>query len=209
MKQDTSNGDLPRFSRVELALGEQVGKVAAPLLKEGRTLEEALATAYPVAAAQLIKAGENRQEVEMAMKRQLATQEILPPHETAPVSERLHRALMDSFEQALKTLPEGPLRLDEVKVNANTGFKMILYPNESQHAGFPHVKVQLQDGDINISIEEEPRVVAGKRGLRGEAAALRAVKEHRTSLIGEWHATRPDDQKLETGATDEPPKQRQ
>ncbi|WP_413466448.1 hypothetical protein [Mesorhizobium sp. B4-1-4] len=58
------------------------------------------------------------------------------------------------------------------------------------------MKVQLQDGAINISVEDEPRVVAGKRSLRGEAAALRAVKDHKMSPLKEWHATRPDDQKL-------------
>lgn len=39
-------------------------------------------------------------------------------------------------------------------------------------------------------------MVAGKRSLRGEAAALRAVKDYKQSLLDEWHATRPDDQKL-------------
>jgi hypothetical protein len=94
-----------------------------------------------------------------------------------------------------------------VTVKANTGFKMILYPNESQHAGFPHVKVQPQDGAINISIGDEPRVVAGKRSFRGEAAALRAMKDHRKSLLKEWHATRPDDQKLPNAANSAPANQ--
>ena len=199
--------ELPKFSRVELALGERVGKVAPPLLKQGMTLEEALAAAYPIAARQLVDAGENAQEVDVPLMRQLASRGILSNHETFAISEDLHAMLMASFEQALITLPEGPVRLDEVTVKANTGFKMVLYPNESQHAGFPHVKVQLQDGDINISIEDEPRVVAGKRSLRGEAAALRAVKDHQKSLLKEWHATRPDDQKVRKATNTAPPNQ--
>lgn len=198
--------ELPKFSRVELALGERVGKVAAPMINQGTALEDALTGAYPIAARQLIDAGEDAQEVKAALARQLAFQGILPEHETLKISEPLHAALMESFEDGLITLPEGPVRLDEVTVKANTGFKMVLYPNESQHAGFPHVKVQLQDGDINISIEEEPRIVAGKRSLRGEAAALRAVKDHKKSLLEEWHATRPDDQKLPKAASSAPPK---
>ncbi|WP_287203223.1 hypothetical protein [Mesorhizobium sp.] len=192
--------ELPNISRVELALAEFAGKAAAPLLRGGMSLEEALAIAYPIAAKQLIEAGEEECEVETALIRQLDSAGTLPEHKTVAISEPIHAALMESFERALETLPEGPVRLDEAIVKANTGFKMILYPNESQHAGFPHLKVRLQDGDINISIEDEPRVVAGKRGLRGEAAALRAVKDHKKSLLDEWHATRPDDQKLEAAA---------
>jgi hypothetical protein len=196
--------ELPTFSAVELALGERVGKLAVPLIKDGMPLEEALAASYPIAAQQLIDVGENAGEVEAALARQLASRGTLPEHETFVISAPLHAALMASFEENLKTLPEGPVRLDEVTVKANTGFKMVLYPNESQHAGFPHVTVQLQDGTINISIEDEPRVVAGKRSLRGEAAALRAVKDNKTSLLEEWHATRPDDQKLAGAANSAP-----
>ncbi|MAS03849.1 MAG: hypothetical protein CL534_04050 [Ahrensia sp.] len=60
-------------------------------------------------------------------------------------------ALLHSFEQALKTPLEGPVRLNEVKVNANTGFKVILYPNASQHVGFSHVQVQLQWSRASLS----------------------------------------------------------
>lgn len=56
-------------------------------------------------------------------------------------------------------------------------------------------------------IEDDPRVVAGKRSLRGEAAALRAVKDHKQSLLDEWRATRPDDQKLPRTANTAPPTQ--
>lgn len=55
----------------------------------------------------------------------------------------------------------------------------------------------------------EPRVVVGTRGLRGEAAALRAVNENWTSQIDVWHTTRPDDQQLRKTANHESPKQRQ
>jgi hypothetical protein len=156
--------ELPTFSTTELALGEQVGKVAAPLIKQGMALDSALAAAYPIAAQQLIDAGEDSKEVEAALARQLSSRGVLPKHDTFAVSAPLHAALMESFEHWLKTLPEGAVRLDEVKVKANTGFEMVLYPNESQHAGFPHVKVQLQDGAINISIED------GRVWWRGSAA---------------------------------------
>ena len=199
--------EVPKFSRVELALGERVGKVAAPLINQGMPLEEALTAAYPIAARQLIDAGEDVREVETALSRQLNGRGVLPEHDTFEISEALHAALMKSFDDGLVMLPEGLVRLDEVTVKADTGFKMVLYPNESQHAGFPHVKVQLQDGAINISIEDEPRIVAGKRSLRGEAAALRAVKDHKKSLLEEWHATRPDDQKLSKTANSAPPNQ--
>lgn len=178
------------------------------MINQGMALEEALTGAYPIAARQLIDAGEDAQEVEAALARQLASQGNLPEHETLEISEPLHAALMESFEDGLITLPEGPVRLDEVTVKANTGFKMVLYPNESQHAGFPHVKVQLQDGDINISIEEEPRVVAGKRSLRGEAAALRAVKDHKNARgVARDPARRPEtseSRELRTAKTAKP-----
>ncbi|MET3794506.1 hypothetical protein [Aquamicrobium terrae] len=58
------------------------------------------------------------------------------------------------------------------------------------------IRAVFDEGPIIISIEDEPRVVAGKRKLRGGAAALRAVKENKESLLVEWHASRPDDQKL-------------
>ncbi|MER9390199.1 hypothetical protein, partial [Mesorhizobium sp. M0435] len=59
--------ELPKFSRVELALGERVGKIAAPMINQGMALEEALTGAYPIAARQLIDAGEDAQEVEAAL----------------------------------------------------------------------------------------------------------------------------------------------
>ncbi|MER8784367.1 hypothetical protein [Mesorhizobium sp. M0244] len=90
--------ELPKFSRVELVLGERVGKVASPLLKQGSmTLEAALAAAYPIAARQLIDAGENPQEVEAAVARQVASHGILPEYQTFAISEVLHAALLDSF----------------------------------------------------------------------------------------------------------------
>jgi hypothetical protein len=76
---------------------------------------------------------------------------------------------------------------------------MEIFHDESKHRGFPHVKVTLQDGDINISISEEPAVVAGKRGLRGEAAAIKAVKKHREAPEAAWDKSRPDDQELKPG----------
>lgn len=94
--------ELPKFSRVELVLGERVGKVASPLLKQGSmTLEAALAAAYPIAARQLIDAGENPQEVEAAVARQVASHGILPEHQTFAISEVLHAALLTALSRRL------------------------------------------------------------------------------------------------------------
>ncbi|ODT77155.1 MAG: hypothetical protein ABS76_28305 [Pelagibacterium sp. SCN 64-44] len=39
--------ELPTFSPIELACGERMGKLAAPQIKDGKPLEEALTAAYP------------------------------------------------------------------------------------------------------------------------------------------------------------------
>jgi hypothetical protein len=141
-------------------------------------------------------AGYDPTEVDAAVERQAGSYTTFPDGETTAMSDELEANLLNSFVEALSFEREGAVRLDEKEVQEETGFRMFIYPNESKHAGFPHVTVQLQDGKINISLEVEPRVVAGKRNHRGEAAALKAVKSHREAILKEWFAMRPDDQKL-------------
>lgn len=187
---------LPEYSNVEINLASLVGKLAAPDIKKGDDMELALLRAYPIAAQQMKDAGYDPTEVDAAVARQAGSYTTFPDGETTAMSGELEANLLNSFVEALSFEGEGAVRLDEKEVQEETGFRMFIYPNESKHAGFPHVTVQLQDGKINISLEVEPRVVAGKRNLRGEAAALKAVKSHREAIRKEWFAMRPDDQKL-------------
>jgi len=188
--------ELPTTSPLEAALIERMTKMAAPLINNGEDMDGALYKCLCIAAQQLKEEGQNVAAIDEILTRGWAQFNQFPEGETADFSPRLHQKLLERFEQALNESPPRPVRLDEKKVNAETGFKMFIYPNESQHRGFPHVKVQLQDGDISVSLEEEPKVIAGKRDLRGEAEALRAVKEFREEIMSEWYALRPDDQRL-------------
>lgn len=187
---------LPEFSETDLALAARVGEIAAPLLKQGMDLEEVLIHAYREAGEEFIRQGGDVAEIRRIVKLRIEERETFPQGEVRSLNDELHSDLLQSFEEYLASLPEGAVRLDEVKVTAKTGFKMFFYPNESKHAGFPHLTALLKGHKINISLEEEPRVVAGKRNLPGEAAVLRAVKEHRPALLAQWHETRPDDQKI-------------
>lgn len=188
--------ELPTTSPLEAALIERMTQMAIPLINGSADMEGTFHKHLLIAAQQLKEEGHDAAAIDEILAKEWAQFNQFPEGETADFSPRLHQKLLERFEQALNESPPRPVRLDEKKVNAETGFKMFIYPNESQHRGFPHVKVQLQDGDINISLEDEPKVIAGKRNLRGEAEALRAVKEFREEITAEWDALRPDDQRL-------------
>lgn len=187
--------EMPAFSEIELALATRVGEIAIPLVNSGMDLDEALIKAYREAGDEFIRNGGDEAQIRQAVQKQISSRGF-PEGETRPLSEDLHLELTKSFEHFAASDEEGLSRLDEVKVTAKTGFTMFFYPNESQHAGFPHLTAELKDGPVNISICNNPEVIAGKMGLRGEAAALKAVKKHRKALLKQWHATRPDDQKI-------------
>ncbi len=82
-------------------------------------------------------------------------------------------------------------------VGVKTGYPMFVYPNESKHPGNPHVTVVIGNQRVNVTISEDPKVIAGNKDAVGIGQALQAVKEHRVALTKEWDETRPDDQKLE------------
>lgn len=82
-------------------------------------------------------------------------------------------------------------------VGVKTGYPMFVYPNESKHPGNSHVTVVIGNQRVNVTISEDPKVIAGNKDAVGIGQALQAVKEHRVALTKEWDETRPDDQKLE------------
>ncbi|MCY0150220.1 hypothetical protein OEG84_21555 [Hoeflea sp. G2-23] len=185
-----------KLDMVEEAMAERVGKLAAKPIKAGVEFDAALQTAYEVAARQLLTQGYDGDLVELARERGIGRLAVFPDGEELVFSNELEAALTESFESAEQTIAEGPVRLDEKELFLNTSFRMFVYPNESKHAGFPHVTVCLQDGKINISAKPDPKVIAGKKGLRGEAAAIKAVQDNLSDILKEWEKTRPDDQKL-------------
>lgn len=190
--------DLPTFSELELEIAGLTGHLMAPAIKLGVAgLETARIVCYPLAAEVLKRAGRDPDEVDQALAKALSG--VAQPHEGEGVSlpDDVETLVRETYDDALASEPPGTLyRLDEKWVQSVSEFRMDIFHDESKHRGRPHVRVTLPDGHINISLEDPPEVLAGKRGLRGEAAAIKAVKEHRKSLLKFWKKTRPDDQKL-------------
>ena len=192
--------ELPEYDPLELRLAERAGRLAAPGVIAGATdlALEALRF-YPQAGQELIAEGADPAAIAAFIDKARAREQPLPSGQSLPLSGELFATVEATFRLELENGPEGPARLDEKWVKSVTDFHMDIFHDESKHRGFPHVKVKLQDGDINISISKQPEVVAGTRGLRGEAAALKAVKKHHKALKKVWDDTRPDDQKLKPG----------
>lgn len=190
--------DLPVFSELELEMAGLSGHLMAPAIKLGvADIETARTVCYPLAAECLKRAGRDPDEVDKVLEKALLG--VAQPHEGEGVSlpDDLETLVRKTYDDALASEPPGALyRLDEKWVQSISEFRMDIFHDESKHRGRPHVRVTLQDGHINISIEDSPEVLAGKPGLRGETAAIKAVKKHRESLLKFWMETRPDDQKL-------------
>jgi hypothetical protein len=55
----------------------------------------------------------------------------------------------------------------------------------------------LGEDHINVTIDAKPKVLVGKKRARGLTAAMQAVADDHEALLREWHATRPNDQRLE------------
>lgn len=108
------------------------------------------------------------------------------------IAEKISRDLMKSL---LDEPDNSPRRLDEVWVKCIKELRVEIYFNEGQHRGRPHVAVVLPDGKVSVSLEDPP-VLLTPHGYRGEASALKVVKENLLLLRKLWDETRPDDQKL-------------
>jgi hypothetical protein len=116
---------------------------------------------------------------------------------TLPLPPKLMAELREDFDARQSGIGTGePELLLEFVVKGIADFRIDLYPNESQHRGRPHCRVHLQDGPINVSLERPPIVLAGRRNMRGEAAALKCVEANLSKILQAWADTRPDTQKL-------------
>lgn len=182
---------------MEMELADRVGREAAPLINGGMDLKAAIAVAYHQAARMLKNEGRPAEEVDTAVALALGRLQAPPIGQSEALQEPLLAAVEEAYFAELELAPaDEAVRLDEKWVKSVSEFRMDIFHDESKHRGFPHVRVQLQDGPINISIGENPEVIAGTRGLRGETAAIAAVRKNHVALKAFWDATRPDDQKL-------------
>lgn len=110
--------------------------------------------------------------------------------------------LSDDFTELLRSRIRtyGPIRedgfhqLNEQLYPEIDEFRVIFYPNESQHRGRPHCKVVIADKTANYDLNTlEP--IVGDLG-KWNRTVKKVLKEHKDRLLAFWHATRPDDQKL-------------
>lgn len=193
--------ELPPFDSLDLRLSKLAGELAAPRFNAGSGgIGNRVWPFFRQAADQLIQQGEDPARVEYFVEVSRERFGILPDGFEAPLPSELHDTIAADFAARVaeeQDRAEGLQRLDEKWIKEITEFRIVIFHNESKHRGFPHVKVSLPAGDINISIGPQPEVVAGRRGLPGEAAALECVKTYRKLLQKRWNETRPDDQKLE------------
>jgi hypothetical protein len=163
-------------------------------------LRDAERAAAPIAAAGMIEEGMDAPTVEALLHDALERTNVGAPfrHDERLPSDRLQRALGESYRAAggPRLPPEG-LLVEKRVVGLKTGYPMFVYPNESKHPGNPHVTVIIGKQRVNVTISQEPKVIAGNKNAVGIGQVLKAVKEHRVALMKEWDETRPDDQKLE------------
>lgn len=190
--------ELPKFSETTHEMARLTGRLMAPSLKSGFSeILVAKRVCAPIAAELLLALGRDADEVASALRYMIADETRLSTGEGRSLPSDLEASVREIYDEALAAEPESTLyRLDEKHVKWMMDFRMDIFHDESKHRGRPHVRVVLQDGTINISIEPEPKVLAGIRDLRGEAAAIKSVRENYTALLDFWNETRPDDQKL-------------
>lgn len=192
--------ELPNFTPEQLDFASRIGKAAAPLVKAGMELRDAEREAASVAAKAMIEEGVDTATVEALLYDALERTNVGAPlrHDERFPSDELQQALGESYRAAGgPRLPPEALLVEKRVVGVKTGYPMFVYPNESRHPGNPHVTVVIGKRRVNVTISEDPKVIAGKTDAVGIGQVLKAVKEHRVALMKEWEETRPDDQKLE------------
>lgn len=181
-------------------LAYRLGRAMVPLVQAGSDLPDAECAAAPVVATELRAEGTDPDAVDAMLVQALKRPSVGAPfrHDDVPATAELHEALTVAFKAAGgRRLPPDGLLVEKRIVGVKTGYPMYLFPNESKHPGFPHVTVKIGNEKVNISISENPQVIAGDAGIVGVGAVLKAVKKHGVELKREWDASRPDDQKLE------------
>ena len=191
-------GELPESPEIERRMGAVIGRLMAPSMKARvADLNEARRVCTPLAAEILVFLGEDRREVAGALARMLQGDAQVPIGSGHALPPKLARQVREDYDAALADEPaDAVYRLDEKHVKDITDFRIDIFHDESKHRGRPHVRVALEGRHITISIEKDPEVLAGPRNLRGEAAAIRCVRDNRKRLKAFWKKTRPDDQKL-------------
>lgn len=190
--------ELPTSTREQQAFYQRVGAQMATLVADGMDLREAEREGARRVAAAMLVGGGDPEAVDALLEDALDRADIglLFSRHDVPLSPNLQDKLLDTYKAAGGTRLSPIGLLVEKRATTKTGYPMILFSNESKHQGFPHVTVVLGDKKVNVSIEENPRVVAGNPGLLSIGAILAAVKKHHVALKGEWDASRPDDQNL-------------
>lgn len=191
---------LPNYAPAQLNFASRIGKEAASLVNAGMDVRDAERAAAPVAAAAMIEEGVDAATVEALLHDALGRTNVGAPfrHDERLPSDELQQALAECYRAADgPRLPSEGLLVEKRVVGVKTGYPMFVYPNESKHPGNPHVTVVIGNQRVNVTISEDPKVIAGNKDAVGIGQALQAVKEHRVALTKEWDETRPDDQKLE------------
>jgi hypothetical protein len=189
----------PSFNSDQLAFAARMGEEMAPLIGHGMDLPQVERVAAHSVADAMFGEGADRELVDWlladALRRSDVGQRI--KHSDIPASPALQEQLIVAFKAAggRRLSPIG--LLVEKRVTTNTGYPLILYSNESQHPGLPHVTIVLGDERVNVTIAENPVILAGNKRARGLRAAIRAIGIHHRALRQEWDDSRPDDQKLE------------
>lgn len=178
---------------------ERMGRQMARLISLGGEMLEAERISADIVADEMLREGADPTVVEALRADALRRSDVgqLVKNSDILPSTELQNKLLDAFKGAggRRLLPAG--LLIEKRVTTKTGYPMFLYSNESQHPGRPHLTILLRNERVNVTIEEHPVLLAGKKRLPGLTAAIKAVGEHHVELKKEWDDSRPDDQKLE------------
>jgi len=145
----------------------------------------------------VIAEGMPEMQVERVMAALKRTFDIVEPTDLVQLPEDILKNIRLAFEAELQHEPYTSAQLlFERHIKEITEFHVEMFSNEGKHPGKPHVRVRLKDGYISVSLDDTPVVLTPNKGLRGEAAALKVVKDNLDVLRPKWQETRPDTQKL-------------
>lgn len=190
---------LPTYTPEQLDFASRIGTAAAPLVKTGMDLRDAERAAASMVAATMLEAGADPEVIEQLLQDAFERSNAGAPyrHDERLLSDELQMTLGETYRSdGGGSLPPDGLLVEKRIIGVKTGYPMFVFPNESKHPGNPHVTVIIGSERVNVTISEEPKVIAGNANAVGISHVLKAVKEHRTALMKEWDETRPDDQKL-------------
>jgi hypothetical protein len=198
-----------RATEIEDRLRDTACRLVAPFFKRerpvpkprtysGAGLELLWDEGFVPASKLLVAEGIPKKKVVAELTKVKKLLDIVEPSDLISLPPSLHQKLDSEFQAELPNEPPVGLQLlGERHIEWIHEFRVTMWSNEGRHAGRPHVRVQLRDTAINVSLDPEPVNLTPKGGLVGEAAALKVIKNNRHPLLEEWHKSRPDTQKLQ------------